>query len=159
VTVFPSRTTAQEIRDYNPAGILLSNGPGDPADVQVATQTVKDLLGWRFIFGICMGHQILGLALGGKTYKLKFGHRGSNHPIKDKILNKIYVTSQNHGYCVDLKSLPESVEVTHTNLNDNTVSGIYDKARKCMSVQFHPESHPGPHEAVELFDFFIKQIT
>ena len=159
VTIFPSRTSAQEIRDYNPAGILLSNGPGDPADVQVATQTVKDLLGWRFIFGICMGHQILGLALGGKTYKLKFGHRGSNHPIKDKILNKIYVTSQNHGYCVDLKSLPESVEVTHTNLNDNTVSGIYDRTRKCMSVQFHPESHPGPHEAVELFDFFIKQIT
>lgn len=159
VVVFPSRTPADDIRAYNPDGILLSNGPGNPADVEVAVETVRSLIGWRFIFGICMGHQILGLALGGSTYRLKFGHRGSNHPIKDKILNKIYVTSQNHGYCVDMKSLPSSVQVTHINLNDNTVSGIADLSRKCMSVQFHPESHPGPHDAVELFDYFIKQIT
>jgi carbamoyl-phosphate synthase small subunit len=159
VIVFPSRTPADEIRAYGPDGIMLSNGPGDPADVEVAVETVKNLLGWRFIFGICMGHQILGLALGGQTYKLKFGHRGSNHPIKDRILNKIYVTSQNHGYNLDPKSLGPTVQLTHTNLNDNTVSGIYDPTKKCMSVQFHPESHPGPHEAAELFDFFIKQIT
>ncbi|MGE3681635.1 MAG: glutamine-hydrolyzing carbamoyl-phosphate synthase small subunit [Bdellovibrionales bacterium] len=157
VRVFPSRTPASTIKAWNPDGILLSNGPGDPADVQVASDTVRELLGWRFIFGICMGHHILGLALGGQTYKLKFGHRGSNHPIKDKLLNSIYMTSQNHGYAVKLESLPESVRVTHVNLNDNTVAGIYDPERKALSVQFHPESHPGPHDAVGLFDFFIRQ--
>jgi len=157
VRVFPSRTSSSEIRDYNPAGIFLSNGPGDPADVKVAPDTVKELLGWRFIFGICMGHQVLGRALGGETYKLKFGHRGSNHPIKDTLLNKIYMTSQNHGYAVKLETLPKTVQVTHVNLNDNTVAGIYDPTRKALSVQFHPESHPGPHEASELFDFFIRQ--
>ncbi len=157
VQVFPSRTKPERIREYNPDGILLSNGPGDPGDVQQASETVKDLLGWRFIFGICMGHQVLGRALGGETYKLKFGHRGSNHPIKDKLLNKIYMSSQNHGYAVKLETLPSSVQVTHTNLNDHTVAGIYDPTRKAMSVQFHPESHPGPHEAAELFDFFIRQ--
>lgn len=156
VRIFPSRTSAAEIRKYNPDGILLSNGPGDPGDVQVADQTVKDLLGWKFIFGICMGHQVLGRALGGETYKLKFGHRGANHPIKDTLLNRIYMSSQNHGYAVKQETLPKTVQVTHTNLNDNTVAGIYDPTRKAMSVQFHPESHPGPHEASELFDFFIR---
>jgi carbamoyl-phosphate synthase small subunit len=158
VRVFPSRATAEEIRAYNPDGIFLSNGPGDPADVQRAPATVKQLLGWRFIFGICMGHQILGRALGGETYKLKFGHRGSNHPIKDSLINKIYMTSQNHGYAVKQESLPKTVKVTHVNLNDNTVAGIYDPELKLMSVQFHPESHPGPHDAAELFDFFIRQL-
>ncbi len=158
VQIFPSRTSVERIKEYNPDGILLSNGPGDPGDVQVATDTVRQLLGWKFIFGICMGHQILGLALGGETYKLKFGHRGSNHPIKDKLLNKIYMTSQNHGYNVRHESLPKTVQVTHVNLNDNTVAGIYDPTRKALSVQFHPESHPGPHEASELFDFFIRQL-
>ena len=157
VCIFPSRTSPDDIRKYNPGGILLSNGPGDPADIEVATDTVRSLLGWRFIFGICMGHHVLGMALGGKTYKLKFGHRGSNHPIKDKLLNKIYMTSQNHGYAVDIQSLPSSVQVTHTNLNDNTVAGIYDPSKKAFSVQFHPESHPGPHDAVDLFDFFMRQ--
>ncbi|NJL24110.1 MAG: glutamine-hydrolyzing carbamoyl-phosphate synthase small subunit [Calothrix sp. SM1_5_4] len=157
IRVFPSRTTADRIRAYNPDGIFLSNGPGDPADVKQAPETVRELLGWRFMFGICMGHQVLGRALGGQTYKLKFGHRGSNHPIKDKLLNKIYMTSQNHGYAVKQETLPESVQVTHVNLNDHTVAGIYDPSRKVMSVQFHPESHPGPHEASELFDFFIRQ--
>ncbi len=157
VRIFPSRTTADKIRAYNPDGIMLSNGPGDPLDVEVATETVKDLLGWRFIFGICMGHQILGRAMGGKTYKLKFGHRGSNHPIKDSLLNRIYMTSQNHGYAVDQQSLPKSVQVTHVNLNDNTVAGIYDPSKKALSVQFHPESHPGPHDAAGLFDFFTRQ--
>jgi carbamoyl-phosphate synthase small subunit len=157
VRVFPSRVTAAEVKAYNPDGIFLSNGPGDPADVRQASETVKELIGWRFIFGICMGHQILGRALGGVTYKLKFGHRGSNHPIKDSLLNKIYMTSQNHGYAVKQESLARGVQVTHVNLNDQTVAGIYDPQRKLMSVQFHPESHPGPHEAVELFDFFIRQ--
>ncbi|HMN69012.1 MAG TPA: glutamine-hydrolyzing carbamoyl-phosphate synthase small subunit [Bdellovibrionales bacterium] len=157
VRIFPSRTGAARIREYNPDGILLSNGPGDPGDVKETPNTVRDLLGWKFIFGICMGHQVLGRALGGETYKLKFGHRGSNHPIKDSLLNKIYMSSQNHGYAVKLETLPKSVQVTHVNLNDNTVAGIYDPSRKAMSVQFHPESHPGPHEASELFDFFIRQ--
>lgn len=158
VRVFPSRTTSARIREWNPDGIMLSNGPGDPGDVQVAPETVRDLVGWKFIFGICMGHQVLGRALGGETYKLKFGHRGSNHPIKDQILNRIYMSSQNHGYAVKLETLPKTVKVTHTNLNDNTVAGIYDQSRKALSVQFHPESHPGPHEAAELFDFFIRQL-
>ncbi|MBX3021512.1 MAG: glutamine-hydrolyzing carbamoyl-phosphate synthase small subunit [Bdellovibrionales bacterium] len=157
IRIFPSRATPEQIRAYNPDGIFLSNGPGDPADVQQAPETVRALVGWKPIFGICMGHQILGRALGGETYKLKFGHRGSNHPIKDSLLNKIYMTSQNHGYAVKLESLPKTVQVTHVNLNDNTVAGIFDPTRKAMSVQFHPESHPGPHEASELFDFFIGQ--
>jgi carbamoyl-phosphate synthase small subunit len=157
IRLFPSRTTPDKIRAYNPDGIFLSNGPGDPGDVVQATETVRDLLGWRFIFGICMGHQVLGRALGGETYKLKFGHRGSNHPIKDSLLNQIYMTSQNHGYAVKMDTLPESVQVTHINLNDNTVAGIYDPVKKLLSVQFHPESHPGPHEASVLFDFFIRQ--
>ncbi len=155
IRLFPSRTKPDRIRAYNPDGIFLSNGPGDPAQVEQAPDTVRDLLGWRFMFGICMGHQIIGRAMGGETYKLKFGHRGSNHPIKDNLINKIYMTSQNHGYAVKQESLPAGVRVTHVNLNDNTVAGIYDPERKVMSVQFHPESHPGPHEASELFDFFV----
>lgn len=158
VRIFPSRTPADRIRAYNPDGIMLSNGPGDPEDVAVATDTVRELLGWRFIFGICMGHQILGRAMGGKTYKLKFGHRGSNHPIKDSLLNRIYMTSQNHGYAVDQESLPKTVQVTHVNLNDHTVAGIYDPSKKALSVQFHPESHPGPHDAAGLFDFFTRHL-
>lgn len=158
VKVFPSHSTAEQIKEWKPDGILLSNGPGDPALVNPGIQTVKDLLGWRFIFGICMGHQVLAHALGGKTYKLKFGHRGSNHPIKDSLLDKVYMTSQNHGYAVDEKSLPKGVDVTHINLNDNTVAGLQSMGQKCMSVQFHPESHPGPHESSELFDYFMKQL-
>ena len=157
VRVFPSRARPEEIKAWQPDGIMLSNGPGDPQDVQQAVETVQALLGWRFIFGICMGHQILALALGAKTYKLKFGHRGSNHPIRDEVLNRIYMTSQNHGYAVDRQSLPNGVQVTHTNLNDNTVSGITATDKRCLGVQFHPESHPGPHDAVGLFDYFISQ--
>lgn len=158
VKVFPSMTSADEIKAWSPDGIFLSNGPGDPDQVEVGTETVKQLLGYKSIFGICMGHQVLARAMGGRTYKLKFGHRGSNHPIQDRILNKIYVTSQNHGYNVDLESLPSGVEVTHINLNDKTVAGIRWKEKNCMSVQFHPESHPGPHEAVELFDVFAQGL-
>ncbi|MGE0762507.1 MAG: glutamine-hydrolyzing carbamoyl-phosphate synthase small subunit [Bdellovibrionales bacterium] len=157
VRIFPSRVTPDEVKAWQPDGIMLSNGPGDPQEVQKAVETVQALLGWRFIFGICMGHQLLALALGAKTYKLKFGHRGGNHPIKDDLLNRIYMTSQNHGYAVDRQSLPSGVRVTHTNLNDNTVSGIAAPDKRCFGVQFHPESHPGPHDAVNLFDYFVSQ--
>lgn len=158
VKIFPSRTSAEEIKSWKPEGILLSNGPGDPADVEVAVETIRQLLGWKPIFGICMGHQLLALALGAKTYKLKFGHRGANHPIQDHLLNRIYMTSQNHGYAVVTESLPKTTVVTHVNLNDETVAGIRDQTQKCFGVQFHPESHPGPHDSEGLFDFFIKQV-
>lgn len=158
IKVFPSRASADEVKAWEPDGIMLSNGPGDPADVQVAVDTVRELLNYRPIFGICMGHHILGLALGGKTYKLRFGHRGSNHPVRDQLLDRVYVTSQNHGYAVEQESLPSDVQITHTNLNDQTVSGISFEKKRCFSVQFHPESHPGPHDAEGLFDYFVKQI-
>lgn len=158
VAIFPSRTPESEIRKWAPDGILLSNGPGDPSQVVQATETVRALLGWKPIFGICMGNQILARALGASTYKLKFGHRGGNHPVRDLLLNEIYVTSQNHGYAVDKNSLPSDVRVTHVNLNDDTVEGIECAAKKCFSVQYHPESRPGPHEASKLFDYFINGI-
>lgn len=158
VAVFPSRAPERLIRDWNPSGIMLSNGPGDPADVKEAATTVRSLLGWKPIFGICMGHQILARALGAETYKLKFGHRGSNHPVRDMLLNEIYVTSQNHGYSVNGDTLPSHVKVTHENLNDKTVEGIRAESQKCFSVQYHPESHPGPHEARKLFDYFMNEL-
>ncbi len=158
VGIFNSRASAKEIQDWSPQGILLSNGPGDPADVKVTIQTVQQLLGWKPIFGICMGNQILSLALGAKTYKLKFGHRGSNHPVRDMLTNSVYVTSQNHGYAVDEKSLPTSVKVSQINLNDKSLEGIECLSKKCFSVQYHPESHPGPHEARKLFDYFLEQL-
>lgn len=158
VAVFPSRTPERVIRDWNPSGLMLSNGPGDPAQVKDAVLTVRGLLGWKPIFGICMGHQILSLALGAKTYKLKFGHRGGNHPVKDQLLNEVYITSQNHGYAVNADSLPSDVRVSHVNLNDKTVEGIECAAKSCFSVQYHPESHPGPREARQLFDYFLSGI-
>lgn len=158
VGVFPSRSSCEEILRWKPEGLLLSNGPGDPAQVQKAVQTVQKLLGRLFIFGICMGHQILALALGAKTYKLKFGHRGGNHPVKDLTTGKVYVTAQNHGYAVDQKSLPSHIGVNYINLNDQSVEGFFSQKDKCMGIQFHPESHPGPHEASVLFDRFIKHL-
>lgn len=158
VAIFPSRAPERAILDWNPTGILLSNGPGNPADVKEATETVRSLIGQKPIFGICMGNQILARALGAQTYKLKFGHRGGNHPVRDLLLNEIYVTSQNHGYCVDERTLPKEARVTHVNLNDNTVEGIEVASKKCFSVQYHPESHPGPHEASKLFDYFLNGI-
>ena len=155
IAVFPSRASERAIREWNPDGLMLSNGPGDPEAVKQAAETVRGLLGWKPIFGICMGHQILARALGARTYKLKFGHRGGNHPVRDDLLGTIYVTSQNHGYAVDEATLPSDVRVTHVNLNDGTVEGIECRERRCMSVQYHPESHPGPREARALFGHFL----
>jgi carbamoyl-phosphate synthase small subunit len=158
VAIFPSRTPERVIRDWNPSGIMLTNGPGDPSDVKESVETLRNLLGWKPVFGICMGNQILALALGAKTYKLKFGHRGGNHPVRDHLTEQIYMTSQNHGYAVDEKSLPSGVRVSHVNLNDHTVEGIEFKAKKAFSVQFHPESHPGPRDARNLFHYFLSSL-
>ena len=159
IKIYPSRTMAKEIMDWNPDGIVLSNGPGDPCDVKDAVRTVQNVLGVRPIFGICMGHQILSLALGGSTYKLQFGHRGGNHPVKDELFNTIYMTSQNHGYAVKNHSFSSSdVHISHVNLYDKTVEGISCKSKKAMSVQFHPESSPGPQDAKCLFDLFTEGI-
>lgn len=156
VHVFPAATKPEEILAINPDGIFISNGPGDPAAVTYVIQTIKELIGKRPIFGICLGHQLLGLALGGKTYKLKFGHRGANHPVKDLVCNTISITSQNHGFCVDMKSLSQDdVEITHINLNDNTVEGLRHKKYPLFAVQYHPEASPGPHDAKYLFKQFI----
>jgi carbamoyl-phosphate synthase small subunit len=154
VTVVPATTTAKDILALNPDGIFLSNGPGDPAAVGYAVDTVKQLLGKKPIFGICLGHQLLALALGGKTYKLKFGHRGANQPVKDLATGKIEITTQNHGFCVDLESLPSSVVSTHVHLNDGTSEGLAAKELKAFSVQYHPEAAAGPHDALYLFDRF-----
>ncbi len=157
VTVVPAETSAEEILKQNPDGIFLSNGPGDPAAVTYAVKEIKRLLGKKPIFGICLGHQLLGLALGGKTYKLKFGHHGANHPVKDLKTNKISITAQNHGFCVDIDSLKkDDIEITHMNLNDNTLEGMRHKKLPAFSVQFHPEHSPGPRDAEYLFEDFIK---
>ena len=156
VTVFPAQTSAKEILDFNPDGIFLSNGPGDPSAVTYGIEMVKSLLGSKPIFGICLGHQILSLALGAKTFKLKFGHRGINHPVKNLETGVVEITSQNHGFAVDLNSLPENVVSTHINLNDNTNEGIECKEFEAFSVQHHPESSPGPHDSRYLFEKFIK---
>ena len=147
--------TSKEILDFNPDGVFLSNGPGDPEAVTYGIETVKKLLGEKPIFGICLGHQRLALALGGKTFKLKFGHRGCNHPVKNLESGKVEITSQNHGFAVDLDSLPSNIEQTHINLNDNTSEGIRCKGLSAFSVQYHPESSPGPHDSRYLFEQFI----
>jgi carbamoyl-phosphate synthase small subunit len=157
VQVVPAGTSAEEVLAGEPDGVFLSNGPGDPEPVSYAVETVKQLLGRVPIFGICLGNQILGLALGAKTYKLKFGHRGANHPVKNLKTGQIEITSQNHGFCVDMDSLNDNeVELTHLNLNDNTVEGIRCKDKPAFAVQYHPEASPGPHDSNYLFDDFIK---
>ena len=159
VTVFPATATATEILKINPDGIFLSNGPGDPAAVTYGIETVKSLLGKKPIFGICLGHQILALALGAKTYKLKFGHRGCNHPVKNLKTGKVEITSQNHGFAVDPGTIPKNVVITHNSLNDQTVEGLKCTDVPAFSVQYHPESSPGPHDSRYLFEEFIKLMS
>lgn len=160
VSVVPANTSAKKILARKPDGVFLGNGPGDPAPVEYGVKTVKELLGKVPIFGICLGHQILSLALGGTTYKLKFGHRGANHPVKNLDTGVIEITSQNHGFCVDIDSLDaKKVEVTHMNLNDNTVEGIRCPKKKAFSVQYHPEASPGPHDSAYLFDNFTDMMS
>ncbi len=159
VKVVPAQTSAAEVLAEKPDGVFLSNGPGDPAPVSYAIETTKALLGKVPIFGICLGHQILSLALGGKTYKLKFGHRGANHPVKNLETGAIEITSQNHGFCVDLDSLKDKdVRLTHINLNDQTLEGICCDAMDAFSVQYHPEASPGPHDSGYLFESFTKMM-
>lgn len=159
VTVVPADYPAEKVLEMNPDGIFLSNGPADPAAVTYAIKNIKKLIGKKPIFGICLGHQLLGLALGGKTYKLKFGHHGGNQPVMDLKTKKVAITAQNHGFAVDIDSIPKgTVELTHINLNDKTVEGMKHTSLPIFSVQYHPEAGPGPHDANYLFEEFIKLI-
>ncbi len=159
VTVVPAQTTAREVLDLKPDGVFLSNGPGDPEPVEYAAHAVRGLMGRVPIFGICLGHQIIGLALGGKTYKLKFGHHGGNHPVLNLETQKVEITAQNHGFAVDPDSLKaREVALTHMNLNDQTLEGLRHRSLPLFSVQYHPEASPGPHDAGYLFERFVKMM-
>ena len=155
VMVVPAKTTAEEAMALKPDGVFLSNGPGDPEPASYAIESIRNLLGQVPVFGICLGHQLCGLALGGKTFKLRFGHHGSNHPVKNLLTGQVEITAQNHGFCVDPDSLPSSdVEITHLNLNDNTNEGLRHRNLPLFSVQYHPEASPGPHDSHYLFRQF-----
>ena len=158
VTVVPAQTSAEDVLAMKPNGVFLSNGPGDPEPIDYAVKNIGRLVGRVPIFGICLGHQLCGLALGGRTFKLKFGHHGSNHPVKNLLTQKVEITAQNHGFCVDPESLSGDVEVTHVNLNDGTNEGMRHRSLPLFSVQYHPEASPGPHDARYLFDDFIKMM-
>ncbi|NOQ52566.1 MAG: glutamine-hydrolyzing carbamoyl-phosphate synthase small subunit [Desulfuromonadaceae bacterium] len=159
VTIVPATTTAEEVLQMNPDGVFLSNGPGDPEPIKYAQENIVKLLGKVPIFGICLGHQLLSIALGGATYKLKFGHRGGNQPVLDYQRQQVEITSQNHGFAVDQETLNEQIKVTHINLNDNTVEGIQHVELPAFSVQYHPEASPGPHDAQYLFSRFIEMMA
>ena len=154
VTVVPATTSAAEALSLRPDGVFLSNGPGDPAAVTYAVDTIRALLGKVPVFGICLGHQLLGLALGGRTYKLKFGHRGINQPVKNLLTGRVEISTHNHGFAVDPDSLPAEIEVTHVNLNDRCVEGLRHRVLPAFSVQYHPEAGAGPHDSTYLFDSF-----
>ncbi len=159
VAVVPATTSAEDVLAMKPDGVFLSNGPGDPEPCTYAIEAVRKLMGRVPIFGICLGHQIIGLALGGKTFKLKFGHHGGNHPVKNLQTGKVEITAQNHGFCVDPDSLnPNDIELTHINLNDQTLEGFRHKSLPLFSVQYHPEASPGPHDSNYLFDEFVAQM-
>ena len=158
VTVVPATTSAEEVLNLNPDGVFLSNGPGDPEPLHYAQENIRNLLGKVPVFGICLGHQLLSIASGGRTYKLKFGHRGGNQPVLDHKRQQVEITSQNHGFAVDEKSLNENIKVTHINLNDNTVEGIQHLSLPAFSVQYHPEASPGPHDSQYLFERFVEMM-
>jgi len=159
ILVLPPDVSASLILDLKPDGLFLSNGPGDPAAVSYAIETIREVIGRIPIFGICLGHQLLGLALGGRTFKLKFGHRGANQPVMDLKTGKVEITSQNHGFCVDMESIKdEDVVLSHINLNDRTLEGLMHRRLPLFSVQYHPEASPGPHDATYLFDRFIEMM-
>jgi carbamoyl-phosphate synthase small subunit len=158
VTLVPAATKAEEILEMDPHGVFLSNGPGDPAGVPYVVEEVKKLLGRKPVFGICLGQQLIGLALGFKTYKLKFGHHGVNHPVRNEATGKVEITSQNHGFCVDIESADVPVDVTHVNLNDQTLEGFRHREMPVFCVQYHPEAAPGPHDSSYLFDEFVASM-
>jgi carbamoyl-phosphate synthase small subunit len=160
VTVVPAQTKAEDVLDLHPDGIFLSNGPGDPEPIRYAVENTRRLLGRIPIFGVCLGHQLMGLALGGRTYKLKFGHRGGNHPVKNLVSGQVEITAHNHGFAVDAESLNQGViELTHINLNDQTLEGIRHRSLPAFSVQYHPEASPGPHDSHYLFEDFTRLMA
>ncbi|HET8674516.1 MAG TPA: glutamine-hydrolyzing carbamoyl-phosphate synthase small subunit [Blastocatellia bacterium] len=158
VTVVPAHTSAEDVNELKPDGIWLSNGPGDPEPLTSVVANIRKLIGRYPVFGICLGHQLMGLAFGGRTYKLPFGHHGGNQPVKDLSTGRVEITAQNHGFAVDADSLPQDCEVTHINLNDNTVEGLRHRSLPVYSVQYHPEAGPGPHDAAPLFDKFVEMM-